>query len=129
MSLAGQTALVYRILAGEAEAADQLQDCNVTTIRAVAQQLGARVKLNQPKEDLLSDPRKNINAGITGPPLFSALAVKCKSVPRLQNNTQRRVKALMWGMVRGMLPQGVWVIMQMGTLQNFPKHETLMVLR
>ena len=81
MGLAGQTALVDRILAGEAEAADQLQDCNVTTIPAVAQQLGAGVKLNQPKEDLLSDLRKNINAGITGPPLFPAPAVKCKFLP------------------------------------------------
>ena len=80
--LAGQTALVDRILAGEAEAAVQLQDCNITTICALAQQLGAGVKLNQPKEDLLSDLRKKINAGIKGPPLFPAPAVKCKFVPK-----------------------------------------------
>ena len=35
----------------------------------------------------------------------------------------------MWRMVRGMLPQGVWVMMQTGTLQNFRKQETLMVLQ
>ena len=40
------------------------------------------MKLNQPKEDLLSDLRKNINAGITRPPLFPAPAVKCKFVPK-----------------------------------------------
>ena len=28
-----------------------------------------------------------------------------------------------------MLPQGVWVIMQTGTLHNFRKQETLMVLQ
>ena len=82
MGLAGQTALVDSIPAGEADAQDQLQDCNVTTIRAVAQQLGVDVKLNQPKEDLLSDLRRNINAGITGPPLFPAPVVKCKFVPK-----------------------------------------------
>ena len=40
------------------------------------------MELNQRKEDLLSDLRKNINAEITGPPLFPASAVKCKFVPK-----------------------------------------------
>ena len=48
----------------------------------MARPLGAGFKLNQPKADLLSDLRKHINAGITGPPLFPAPAVKCKFVPK-----------------------------------------------